>query len=187
MERALDSFQDRVARQLTRRQQRRQRDGSWSYPPLEETMGGAGFERISNSIMRRKNTVAHYIETVPIMVLYERFTWRPGVRLSQRWWEQASIDLERAKKRSAEAATVFESDLDSDTNADSDSYADSDSEYDADSDSDAGSHAESDADADADTDAEADAHAHAHADPGGEEELSGARRLSGAEWSRTEE
>ena len=60
--------------------------------------------------------VAHYIATQPIMELCEQATWRPGARVYQRWWEQAGIDLEGAKKRAAEAATVSESKSDSESN-----------------------------------------------------------------------
>ena len=38
MERALDSFQRRVVRRLSRRQPRIRGGGSWEYPPLEEAM-----------------------------------------------------------------------------------------------------------------------------------------------------
>ena len=37
--------------------------------------------------------------------------------MSRRWWEKDGIDLEGAKKMVAEAATVLESELDSDSNA----------------------------------------------------------------------
>ena len=113
MERALDSFQHRVAQRLTGRQPRRQGGGSWAYPPLEETMGEAGFEGIRKSITMRQNTFAQYIATRPILDLCERSTWRPGARVSRRWWEQARIYLEGAKKRVTEAATdsEWESDL----------------------------------------------------------------------------
>ena len=43
MERALDSFQHRVARRITGRKTRIQGYGSWEYPPLAEVMGEAGF------------------------------------------------------------------------------------------------------------------------------------------------
>ena len=66
----------------------------------------------------RQNTVARYIATQPIMELCEHSTWRPGARVSWRWWEQAGIDLEGAKNRAAEAATVLESKSYSDSNAD---------------------------------------------------------------------
>ena len=51
------------------------------------------------------------------MDLCEQSTWRPGERVSRWWWDQAGIDLEGAKKRAAEEATVLESELDSDLNA----------------------------------------------------------------------
>ena len=43
------------------------------------------------------------------MDLSERATCQPVVRVSRRWWEQDSIDLERAKKQAAETTTVSES------------------------------------------------------------------------------
>ena len=55
--------------------------------------------------------VAQYIATRPILDLCERSTRRPGLRVSWRWWEQAGIDVEGAKKRATEAAMDSESDL----------------------------------------------------------------------------
>ena len=63
IERALDRFQHRVTRRLTVRQPRIRGGGSWAYPPLEEEMGGSGFEGIRKSVTRRHNTVARYIST----------------------------------------------------------------------------------------------------------------------------
>ena len=57
--------------------------------------------------------VAQYIATQPILDLCEWSTQRPRVRVSRRWWEQAVIDLEGAKKRATEKAT--DSDLESDS------------------------------------------------------------------------
>ena len=92
--------------------------GSWDYPTLVKTMGETGFEGIIKSVTRRQNTVAQYIVTRTILDLCERSTRRPEVRVYQQWWEQAGINLEGAKKRAAEAATVLESDLELDSNAD---------------------------------------------------------------------
>ena len=83
---ALDSFQHRVALQITGRQPRIRGGGSWDYPPLEEVMGESGLEGIRKSFTGRQNTVAQYIATQPILDLCERSTQRPGARLSQRWW-----------------------------------------------------------------------------------------------------
>ena len=117
MERALENFQHRVSRRVTGKQLWRQADRSWEYPPLVEAMGEAGFEDTMKSITRRQNTVAQYIATRPILDLCERATRRPGVRVSWQWWEQAGIDLEGAKKRVAEAATVLELELELDSDS----------------------------------------------------------------------
>ena len=108
MDKALDSFHYRVAMRITGKQQRRKKDRSWYYPSLTEALGEAGLEVIRKSITRRQNTVAQYIATRPILDLYERSTWRPGARVSRRWWEQAVIDLEGMKKQSAESTTRSE-------------------------------------------------------------------------------
>ena len=76
-------------------------------------MGKSGFYGISKSVTRRQNTVMQYIVTRPIMDLCERSTWRTGIRVYWRWWEQTGIDLERKKKRAAEATTESESESDS--------------------------------------------------------------------------
>ena len=69
MDKALDSFQSRVARRLTGKQPRRKKDGSWYYPPLEEALGEAELEGIQNSITQRQNTVVQYIATREILNL----------------------------------------------------------------------------------------------------------------------
>ena len=113
IDRSLDSFQHRVVRRNTRRQLRRQGGGIWEYPPLAEAMEEAGFEGIRNSVTRRRNTVAQYIATRPIMDLCKRSTRWPGARVSRRWWEQAGIDLEGAKKATvSELELELESELD---------------------------------------------------------------------------
>ena len=61
----------------------------------------AGFEGIRTYVTRRQKTFAQYIATRPILDLYERSAWRPGVWVSRRWWEHDGLDLEGAKKRAA--------------------------------------------------------------------------------------
>ena len=73
-------------------------------------MGEAGLEGIRKSVKRSQNTVAQYIATRLIMDLCERSTQRPGARVSWRWWAQADIELEGAKKILAEVATDSDSD-----------------------------------------------------------------------------
>ena len=57
MEKALDSFQSRVARKTTGRQSRQSKDGIWVYPPLAGARKEAGMVGIRTSITRRQNTV----------------------------------------------------------------------------------------------------------------------------------
>ena len=87
-------------------------------PAIVKAMGEVGFEGIRKSFTRRQNTVAQYIVTRPILDVCDQSTRRPGERVSRQWWDQDGTDLEGAKKRDAEAATVLESDSDSDSNAD---------------------------------------------------------------------
>ena len=51
-------------------------------------MQEAGFEGIQKAVIRRKNMVAQYIVTRPILDLCERSTQRVGARVSRRWWDQ---------------------------------------------------------------------------------------------------
>ena len=53
MEKALDTFQGRVARKLAGRQPRRGRDGKWYYPSLAGAMKEVGIVRIWTSILQR--------------------------------------------------------------------------------------------------------------------------------------
>ena len=66
----------------------------------------AGFEGIDKYITRRQNTSAQYIAMRPILDFCERSACRMVARVYRRRWEQASLDLEGAKKRSAAAAEL---------------------------------------------------------------------------------
>ena len=105
MEKALDSFQSRVARKITGRHPRRRKDRIWVYPPLAGIMKETGMVGIRTSILRRQNTVAQLIATRPILDLCKQATRRPGAQVSRRWWEQTGIDLKGDRKKAAAAAT----------------------------------------------------------------------------------
>ena len=108
MEKALDNFQYRVARKITGRKLRQNKYEIWDYPRLAGAMREAVMVGIRTSITRRQNIVAQYIATRPILDLCEQATRRPGERESRRWWEQAGIDLEGARKQAALSATRSE-------------------------------------------------------------------------------
>ena len=103
MEKALDTFQARVARKLTGRKPRRGIDGTWYYSSLLGEMKEEEIFRIGTSILRRQNAVAQFIATRPILDLCEKANRRLGAQVAMRWWEQTRIDWEGARKR-AEAA-----------------------------------------------------------------------------------
>ena len=87
MENSLDSFQSRVAQNLTGRQLRLRKgvkDRTWYYPSLAGAMKEVGIVRIRTSILRRQNTVAQFIVTRPILDLCEKTTRRPGAWVAWR-------------------------------------------------------------------------------------------------------
>ena len=78
MERALSAFIHGAARRLTGRQPRRGWDGKWFYPSLEGAMKETGLTDVQTSINRRKNMVAQYIATQPLLDLCKGATQREG-------------------------------------------------------------------------------------------------------------
>ena len=67
-------------------------------------MDEANFEEIRVYIKRRKNIIAQYIATRPILDLCERSVWRPRACFYWRWWDQEGIDLEGERGRAAAAS-----------------------------------------------------------------------------------
>ena len=53
LERALNTFQQKLMQQVTRRQPMRQVYGSWGYPPLAVEMAEVGFEEIRTYVDTR--------------------------------------------------------------------------------------------------------------------------------------
>ena len=126
MDSALDAFQGRVARRLTGRKPRREKDGQWFYPSLAGAMKEAGIVRIWTSILWRQNTVVQFIATWAILGLCEMAVRRPGAQVPMRWWEQTGIDWKAAREKSLakeedEAAEAAEPEL---TGSDSEPEAD---------------------------------------------------------------
>ena len=71
-------------------------------------MKEAGIVRIRTSILRRKNKVAQFIATRPILNLCEKANRRPGAQVPRRWWEQMGIDWNGARERAKVAAEAAE-------------------------------------------------------------------------------
>ena len=80
--------------------------------------------------------VAKYIAIRQVLDLCERSNQQPGLRVSWWWWEQARIDLETAKKRAAESATVLDLESGSELESKLESEFESESESDLESETD---------------------------------------------------
>ena len=55
-------------RQVTRKQAKRRRDGSWRQIPTEEVLQGAGKQTLRIYVVRRQATVAEWVATRPIFI-----------------------------------------------------------------------------------------------------------------------
>ena len=58
---------------------KRQRDGTWVYPPIGTALEMVGMDEIGVYITLRQNTVTQYIATRPIMDLCLAVEWRLGL------------------------------------------------------------------------------------------------------------
>ena len=87
MKRVLGGFNHRVDRRLTGGKLWKFRYGCWVYPSLEDMMAEAGLQEMETYVSGRKNTVAQYITTRPIMDLHLAAKRRPGPRMEMRWRE----------------------------------------------------------------------------------------------------
>ena len=61
--------------------------------PLDAAMKAVGLEEMETYVLRRQNTVAHYIATWTILKLFLMAYRQPGAWVLMRWWEQARINL----------------------------------------------------------------------------------------------
>ena len=88
MKRVFGGFHHRVDLRLTGRQPWKGRDGGWVYPPMEDAMAEVGLQELETYVSCHQNTVAQYIATTTIIDLCLGAKWKPGERVSMRWWEQ---------------------------------------------------------------------------------------------------
>ena len=79
-------FQQRVAKKITGSQTMHLLGRRWDYPPLDTVIQESGFEEMAEYEMKRKNMVAKYIVTQPIMDLCEEIVQMSGTCVKRRWW-----------------------------------------------------------------------------------------------------
>ena len=106
MGKALGGFKSHVVRRLKGRLPRRTTDGKWKKTLAMTEREEAGFLTMEEYIQRHQNTVAQYIATPSLLDLCDWSKRAPGVRVRMRWWEQAGLNLEGARK----AAEAYERD-----------------------------------------------------------------------------
>ena len=87
-----------MARQLSKMQLRRTREGRWIYPPLDAEIKSVGLEEVETYILCRQITIAEYIATQTILDLCLVAERRPRAGVLVRWWEQAGLDLVQVYK-----------------------------------------------------------------------------------------
>ena len=81
----LRSFHARVARYLTGRHIRQNKDGTWVHPPTADVLEEAGLETIDEYIKRRRDTVRRFVMFRPIYDICRR-----SIAITNRavWWNQ---------------------------------------------------------------------------------------------------
>ena len=89
----VEGFRHQAARRMEDMGPKRQRGGTWLYPPIGVVLKMVGLEEIGVYIARRQNMVAQYIATRPIIDLCLAEERNPGMRLFKRWWEQLALNI----------------------------------------------------------------------------------------------
>ena len=95
IERVLDGFNHRVNYRQTVRQPWRGRDSTWVYPLFKAAMAEVGLQEVETYVSSLQKNVAQFIATRTIMELYLAAERRPGSRVTNQWWEQDGLDVER--------------------------------------------------------------------------------------------
>ena len=76
--------------------------GRWVYPPLNVAMMAVGLEEVKTYVLRRQNTITHYIVTRLILDICLVADKWPGAQVKRRWWYQAGINFDKEDGRVAE-------------------------------------------------------------------------------------
>ena len=91
LEKSLKSFHNQAVQRMAEMVPKRQHDGTWVYTPIREALAMVGLKDIGVYISHRKNMVAQYIATRPIMDLCLAEDWKPGLCLPRRWWDHTAL------------------------------------------------------------------------------------------------
>ena len=93
LEKDLEGFHQLAERRMSDMGPKRQRDGTWVYPPIGAALAMVVLEEIGVYISRLQSTATQYIVTLPIMDLCLAAEKNPGMCLSRLWWDQPALDI----------------------------------------------------------------------------------------------
>ena len=93
LDKAPKGFHYQAARMMAGMVPKRQRNGTWLYPPIGAALEIVVLDYIGVYIARQYNTVAQYIAACNIMDLCFAAERKPGMCLSRQWWEHPALDI----------------------------------------------------------------------------------------------
>ena len=96
--RRLEGFHHSAAmRMALEHKPRRQSNRTWTYPSSEDVRAEVGLHTIEHYNWIRRNTIAQYIATRPILELCTKAERKRGTQPREYWWEQP-MDLDAAEE-----------------------------------------------------------------------------------------
>jgi hypothetical protein len=85
----LDGFHIRAAYRMAKvHRPKRHPDGSWTYPASEDVLKECGLQTMSEYVRRRRNSIAEYVATRPLLQTCKDGEPRRGTPHRLWWWEQ---------------------------------------------------------------------------------------------------
>ncbi|KAL7543034.1 hypothetical protein ACHAXR_012338 [Thalassiosira sp. AJA248-18] len=106
---SLESFNIRAAwRMVSDNKPRREPDGTWTHPSLEDVLEEVGMQTISHYVEVRRQKVVSFIVNWPIFDFCVKGEKGRGSSLRQFWWEQP-MDLDEKRAAAPAAAVVVSS------------------------------------------------------------------------------
>ena len=106
---ALRGFHNTVARQIADRRARRDLDGNWVWPPIEEALEIAGLYPIEEYVRRRQATILARIVDRPICARCKEVSLATERNDSRRfrWWNQPTLQNAAAGEADANGAATL--------------------------------------------------------------------------------
>ncbi len=91
----LEGFHIRAEWRMSSKRPERNKDGSWTYPCLEDVLKAVGLKSIAHYVDVQRQTIANYIVNRPIHELCTGAVRKRGFPVQPFWWDQP-MDLNLA-------------------------------------------------------------------------------------------